>query len=115
MTEDAAKYFAIFNATSSRFSKYWRKARNRGTARPLQTILGKTMKILISYDGSGCSEAAIDDLVIAGLPAEGEAIVISVAEVWLPPPNVEDNDPETDALYREHCQKASGTWGSVSG
>jgi nucleotide-binding universal stress UspA family protein len=45
-----------------------------------------SMKILIAYDGSNCAEAALDDLTRAGLPQESEAIVISVAEVWLPPP-----------------------------
>lgn len=55
------------------------------------------MKILIGYDGSRCSEAAIDDLQRAGLPPEGEAHVISVAEVWLrPETNGENNDGKTD-------------------
>ena len=44
------------------------------------------MKILIGYDGSECAEAALDDLAQAGLPATGEFHILSVAEVWLPPP-----------------------------
>lgn len=44
------------------------------------------MKILIAYDGSDCAEAALDELQHAGLPGEAEAQIISVAEVWLPPP-----------------------------
>jgi nucleotide-binding universal stress UspA family protein len=44
------------------------------------------MKILIGYDGSECADAALDDLMQAGLPAEAEAHVLSIAEVWLPPP-----------------------------
>lgn len=45
------------------------------------------MKILIAYDGSECAEAALDDLQRAGLPERGvEALVMSVAEFWLPPP-----------------------------
>jgi nucleotide-binding universal stress UspA family protein len=40
------------------------------------------MRILIGYDGSTCSDAAIDDLGRAGLPNAGEAVVMSVAEVW---------------------------------
>ena len=44
------------------------------------------MKVLIGYDGSQCAESALDDLTHAGLPEEGEALVVSVAEVWLPPP-----------------------------
>lgn len=45
----------------------------------------RNMKILIAYDGSECAEAALDDLTQAGLPNEAEAVVMSVAEVWLPP------------------------------
>ena len=44
------------------------------------------MKILIGYDGSGCAEAALDDLQRAGLPSEVGALVLSVTEVSLPPP-----------------------------
>lgn len=43
------------------------------------------MKLLIAYDGSNCSEAALDDLQQAGLPDEAKVLVMSVAEVWLPP------------------------------
>ena len=44
------------------------------------------MRVLIAYDGSQCADAALDDLTHAGLPKKGEALVMSVAEVWLPPP-----------------------------
>jgi nucleotide-binding universal stress UspA family protein len=44
------------------------------------------MKVLIGYDGSDCADAALDDLAQAGLPASGEVEILSVAEVWLPPP-----------------------------
>jgi nucleotide-binding universal stress UspA family protein len=44
------------------------------------------MKILITYDGSECAEAALDDLRRAGLPPAADALVVSVTEVWLPPP-----------------------------
>ena len=40
------------------------------------------MKLLVAYDGSACSEAALDDLLKAGLPQASEAHVISVAEIW---------------------------------
>lgn len=44
-------------------------------------------KILIAYDGSAPADTAIDGLQRAGLPAEDvEALVVSVGEVWLPPP-----------------------------
>jgi nucleotide-binding universal stress UspA family protein len=38
------------------------------------------MKLLIAYDGSDCSDAALDDLHRAGLPKEVEARVISIVE-----------------------------------
>jgi nucleotide-binding universal stress UspA family protein len=45
-----------------------------------------TMKILIAYDGSACADRAIHDLKRAGLLEKAEALVISVAELRLPPP-----------------------------
>lgn len=48
--------------------------------------MGELMRILIGYDGSECGEAALDDLMRAGLPDSAEALVMSVAELWLPPP-----------------------------
>ena len=39
------------------------------------------MKVLIGYDGSLSAEAALEDLRRAGLPREGEALVVSVGEV----------------------------------
>jgi nucleotide-binding universal stress UspA family protein len=44
------------------------------------------MRVLIAYDGSECAESALDELTHAGLPGNGEALVMTVAEVWLPPP-----------------------------
>ncbi|MCI0488225.1 MAG: universal stress protein [Blastocatellia bacterium] len=41
------------------------------------------MRMLIAYDGSQCADAALDDLTRAGLPREAEALVLSVADVWL--------------------------------
>lgn len=48
------------------------------------------MKLLIAYDGSESAQAALDDLRRAGLPGEAQALVVSVAEVWLPPPQPRD-------------------------
>lgn len=48
--------------------------------------MSNKMKILIAYDGSDCADAALDDLQRAGLPSDSEAIVLSVTEIWLPPP-----------------------------
>jgi len=55
------------------------------------------MKLLIAYDGSKDSDSALDDLRASGLPAVGEAQVVSIAEVWLPPPgSLDDQDAEPD-------------------
>ena len=70
------------------------------------------MKLLVSYDGSDCAEAALDDLVRAGLPDAGQAIVLTVAEVWLPPPGTDEKatgirfDAETERIIEKHRQKA---------
>ena len=59
------------------------------------------MRLLIAYDGSKDAEAAIDDLRNCGLPASGSADVISVAEVWLPPPGSLDDGPDSPGPYVE--------------
>ncbi len=43
------------------------------------------MKILIGHDGSQSADAALVDLQRAGLPAEAEALVVSVADVMMVP------------------------------
>lgn len=43
------------------------------------------MKILIAYDGSPISEAAIRELTRAGLPHSAQALVLCVADVFVPP------------------------------
>ncbi|MFQ3582186.1 MAG: universal stress protein [Chloracidobacterium sp.] len=59
-------------------------------------------KVLIATDGSPASFAAISDLVHAGLPSEGEAVVLSVADrVPLFPPRT----PE-EILYLEDARLA---------
>lgn len=67
------------------------------------------MKILVAYDGSPYSESAIDDLKRAGLPAEGEAVILSVAEVWLPPADAEDihltDDPYINSVVSKRQEK----------
>jgi nucleotide-binding universal stress UspA family protein len=45
------------------------------------------MKVLFAYDGSDCAKAALDDARMAGLPTEAEAVVLAVAENWMPPPS----------------------------
>ena len=68
------------------------------------------MKILIAYDGSGCSEAALDDLVRAGSPEASEALVMSVAGVWLPTldgtgSEIGSLDRQTEGSLRKHDEK----------
>jgi nucleotide-binding universal stress UspA family protein len=48
--------------------------------------MNRKMKILVGYDGSDCSDAALDDLRRAGLPKDCEVVVLSVADVFQPPP-----------------------------
>ena len=48
------------------------------------------MRILIGYDGSASADAAIDDLLEAGLPPDTEALIVSVAEVPMPPSSIEN-------------------------
>jgi nucleotide-binding universal stress UspA family protein len=43
------------------------------------------MKILVAYDGSEWADAALKDLTRAGLDAEAEVLVMSVADVFVPP------------------------------
>jgi nucleotide-binding universal stress UspA family protein len=43
------------------------------------------VKILIAYDGSRAADAGIIDLARAGMPPRGEARVLSIADVVLPP------------------------------
>ena len=74
------------------------------------------MKILIGYDGSECAGAALDDLTQAGLPASGEFHIMSVAEVWLPPPPSSyeiieearnaDSPAELQRDFSRHCAAA---------
>lgn len=46
----------------------------------------KMMRILIGYDGSDSADAALDDLRLAGLPRDAEALVVTVADVLMAPP-----------------------------
>ena len=62
------------------------------------------MKILIAYDGSNCARDAIDDLRLAGLPKEAEVVVMSVADVWLPPPSSYEM---VEAVFEERVRAGS--------
>lgn len=70
------------------------------------------MRILIAYDGSSCADAALDDLRHAGLPAEVDALVLSVADVWPPtsydgaPTALDDNLPPAVKMARVQAIQA---------
>ena len=69
-------------------------------------------KILIAYDGSACSDAALNDLKRAGLPASLDALVLTVADVIVPPPDRElpgepaVRIPEVERHVRDKTEKA---------
>lgn len=70
------------------------------------------MKILIGYDGSECADAALIDLKRAGLPSDAEVLVVSAADVFIPPEDVEEEElfpayvPASVKLARERAQRA---------
>lgn len=51
------------------------------------------MKLLIAYDGSDYGKSAFQDLKLAGLPDVAEAIVLSAADVILPPASEPGDEP----------------------
>ena len=48
-------------------------------------MMNQPMRVLIGYDGSSGADAALLDLRRAGLPETVEAVVMSMADVFLPP------------------------------
>ena len=66
------------------------------------------MKILIAYDGSKSSDQALDDLQKAGLPASDvEILILSVAEVWMPPPISSNGDGHKKEDYPDFINELS--------
>lgn len=57
------------------------------------------MKILIAYDGKDLSDAALDDLRRAGLPDRAQALVLTVANVFLPPQTEQEEIEGTSQLH----------------
>ena len=49
------------------------------------------MKILVAFDDSPGSQAAMQDMARGGFPEQCEAKVLTIADVWLPP------DPQAEA------------------
>ena len=64
------------------------------------------MKILIGYDGSECAEAALEDLQRAGLGAEAEALVMTVADVFVPVPIDEEVEESVPAYVPSAIKRA---------
>ena len=65
------------------------------------------MKILIAYDGSDASRTPIEDLRRAGLPPDVEALVLTVADVWLPPETPEGDVPLRAPVVERAIAKAT--------
>jgi nucleotide-binding universal stress UspA family protein len=71
-------------------------------------------RLLIAYDGSTCSDGALNDLGRAGLPTDLEAVVLTVADIILPPSDesLPDDDvpairiPEVERHAQAHAQQA---------
>jgi nucleotide-binding universal stress UspA family protein len=57
------------------------------------------IRLLIAYDGSEGADASLDDLQRAGLGNSVEAIILSVAELWLPPPPPSAGPNDAFPLY----------------
>jgi nucleotide-binding universal stress UspA family protein len=55
-------------------------------------------KVLFAYDGSRCADAALHDARSAGLPGDAEVVVLTVADVWLPPEENEDDERVVGSL-----------------
>ena len=74
----------------------------------------KVSKILIAYDGSSCSDAALDRFRTRRTAAALEAVVVTVADIILPPPDDElpADDvpairiPEVERHAKERAEKA---------
>ena len=64
------------------------------------------MKILIAYDGSEFASAALEDLKRAGLDAEAEVLVMSVADVFVPDPLSDGRDNGVPMYIPEVIQRA---------
>jgi nucleotide-binding universal stress UspA family protein len=62
-------------------------------------------RLLIAYDGSPCAEAAMEDLPKAGLPAEMQVAVLTIADVWLPS-NPTGSEPSFPDAMSEAARKS---------
>lgn len=73
--------------------------------------MNNRMKILIGYDGSENADAAIEDLKRAGLPDAVDAVVLTVADVFIAPPITDPEEvfpkivPHSVQLAHEHAER----------
>jgi nucleotide-binding universal stress UspA family protein len=63
------------------------------------------MKLLIAYDGSERSDAALADLRRAGLGDRVQADLLGVAEVWIPPENLYAGPSLVEMALRDIAEK----------
>lgn len=70
----------------------------------------KIERILIAYDGSGYSHAALNELQHSALPQKAEVLIISVSEIWLAV-GYEDSeiivDPDVSKYYEKHREQTN--------
>jgi nucleotide-binding universal stress UspA family protein len=64
------------------------------------------MKILVAYDGSECAEAALEDLKRAGLGSEADVLVMSLADVFVPPESVPEAEATSPMYMPEGIKRA---------
>ena len=64
------------------------------------------MKILVAYDGSECADAALDDLKRVGLNGDADVLVMSLADVFVPPPIDEEMDNTFPMYLPEGIRRA---------
>jgi nucleotide-binding universal stress UspA family protein len=64
------------------------------------------MKILIAYDGSEYADAALADLKSAALGTQAEVLVMTLADVFLPPPINEEIDNTFPMYLPEGVRRA---------
>ena len=71
--------------------------------------MSTTMKVLLAYDGSSCSDAAVTDLPRAGFPSTTEVLILSIADVFLPPAAAGDvtTNPQAPASIRRAWAQAT--------
>jgi nucleotide-binding universal stress UspA family protein len=64
------------------------------------------MKILVAYDGSEYVDTALEDLKNAGLDEDAELLVMTIADVFVPPPIAEEVDNTFPMYVPEGIRRA---------